>query len=223
MYIAKESFLGVNSEAGFYSLFEDFINKRSRVYVIKGGPGTGKSTLMRSIGKQAEQVPAGSDGLVMLPHLAGSNAPDVNAKAKGVWFGVTLQHTRAHFMRAVMESLGYIVRRNIDTLADMGIQVKTIRSLGGGAKSAVWNQIKADINQISLETVNSVEAASLGAAILAGRAVGIFEDIPSAVASMVRVKDHIQPNPDNKAAYEQGYAMYQKLFRELTDCFEPSL
>lgn len=55
MYIAKESFLGVNSEAGFYSLFEDFINKRSRVYVIKGGPGTGKSTLMRSIGKQAEQ------------------------------------------------------------------------------------------------------------------------------------------------------------------------
>ena len=100
------------------------------------------------ISRQAAQVPAGSDGLVMLPHLAGSNAPDVNAKAKGVWFGFTLHHTRAHFMRAVMESLGYIIRRNMDSLADMGIHVTEVRSLGGGARSRVWNQIKADINQV---------------------------------------------------------------------------
>ena len=175
------------------------------------------------ISKQVAQVPAGSDGLVMLPHLAGSNAPDVNAKAKGVWFGFTLQHTRAHFMRAVMESLGYIVRRNIDSLADMGIQVKEIRSLGGGSKSKVWNQIKSDINQIPLETVNSVEAASLGAAILAGRAVGVFEDIQDAVSSMVQVKDRTQPDPGRKAIYDEGYAMYQKLFADLEECFEQSL
>ena len=159
----------------------------------------------------------------MLPHLAGSNAPDVNAKAKGVWFCFTLQHTRAHFMRAVMESLGYIVRRNIDSLADMGIQVKEIRSLGGGSKSAVWNQIKSDICQIPLETVNSVEAASLGAAILAGKAVGVFADISAAVSSMVQVKARTQPDPERKAVYDQGYAMYQKLFADLSGCFEQSL
>lgn len=175
------------------------------------------------ISKQVAQIPAGSDGLVMLPHLAGSNAPDVNAKAKGVWFGFTLQHTRAHFMRAVMESLGYIVRRNIDALADMGIQVKEIRSLGGGSKSKVWNQIKSDINQIPLETVNSVEAASLGAAILAGKAVGVFADIQTAVSNMVQVKDRAQPNLEQKAVYDQGYAMYKKLFADLSDCFEQSL
>ncbi len=78
-------------------------------------------------------------------------------------------------MRSVMESLGYIVKRNIDSLADMGIEVKEIRSLGGGSKSDVWNQIKSDICQIPLETVNSIEAASLGAAILAGKATGIFK------------------------------------------------
>lgn len=175
------------------------------------------------ISKQAAQVPPGSEGLVMLPHLAGSNAPDVNAKAKGVWFGFTLQHTRAHFMRAVMEALGYIVRRNIDSLADMGIQVKEIRSLGGGSKSQVWNQIKADICQIPLETVNSVEAASLGAAILAGKAVGVFEDVQAAVAGMVRVKARTEPDPARKAVYDDGYAMYRKLFEDLSDCFDESL
>lgn len=175
------------------------------------------------ISKQVAQIPAGSDGLLMLPHLAGSNAPDVNAKAKGVWFGFTLQHTRAHFMRAVMESLGYIVRRNIDSLADMGIQVKEIRSLGGGSKSKVWNQIKSDINQIPLETVDSVEAASLGAAILAGKAVGVFEDIQDAVSNMVQVKERTQPNPERKAVYDEGYDMYRKLFDDLNQCFARSL
>lgn len=175
------------------------------------------------ISKEAAQISAGSDGLVMLPHLAGSNAPDVNAKAKGVWFGFTLQHTRAHFMRAVMESLGYIVKRNIDAMADMGIEVKEIRSLGGGSKSAVWNQIKSDICQIPLETVSSVEAASLGAAILAGKAIGIFENLNEAVDSMVGVKNRTEPNPENKAVYESGYTMYQKLFRDLVGCFEESI
>ena len=175
------------------------------------------------IGREVEQIPAGSDGLVMLPHLAGSNAPDVNAKAKGVWFGFTLQHSRAHFMRAVMESLGYIVRRNLESLGDMGLQVQEIRSLGGGSKSAVWNQIKADICQIPLETVNSVEAASLGAAIWAGKATGVFQDLSQAVDQMVKVRKRTQPNRENRQVYQEGYEMYQKLFRELEGCFEKTI
>ena len=172
------------------------------------------------ISKQVEKVPAGCDGLVMLPHLSGSMAPDSNAKAKGVYFGFTLQHTKAHFMRAIYESLGYILKRNIDSLANMGIYVKEIRSLGGGSKSKIWNQIKADINQVTLETVKSVEAASLGAAILAGKATGIFDSIENAVDSMVEVKDRTEPCPENKEVYEAGYQMYQKLFKDLTECFE---
>ena len=185
--------------------------------------GMGLGDAYDFISRQAAQIPAGSDGLVMLPHLAGSNAPDVNAKAKGVWFGFTLQHTRAHFMRAVMESLGYIIRRNMDSLADMGIHVTEVRSLGGGARSRVWNQIKADINQVPLETVTSVEAASLGAAILAGKAVGIFPDITAAVDSMVHVKERTEPDPAQKTVYDRGYAMYCKLFEDLEGCFGQSL
>lgn len=172
------------------------------------------------IGRQVEKVPAGNDGLVMLPHLAGAMAPDANAKAKGVWFGFTLQHTRAHFMRAIMESLGFILKRNIDSLSNMGIQVKEIRSLGGGSKSRVWSQIKADINQVTLETVKTKEAAALGAAVLAGTATGIFDSVESAVNSMVEVKERITPSQADLAEYEKGYQMYQKLFADLAECFE---
>lgn len=171
------------------------------------------------ISLEASKISAGSDGLMMLPHLAGSLAPDVNAKAKGVWFGFTLQHERAHFMRALMESLGYILKRNIEALRNMGIEVNEIRSLGGGSKSTVWNQIKADINQVTLETVQTKEAATLGAAILAGTAVGFFENVESAVENMVKVKERIAPDSTNRVVYEKGYHMYRKLMDDLKPCF----
>ena len=172
------------------------------------------------ISRQVASVPAGCDGLVMLPHLSGSLAPDVNSKARGVWFGFTLQHTQAYFMRSIMESLGYILRRNIEALKVMGIEVKEVRSLGGGSKSKVWNQIKADINQVTLETVKSVEAASLGAAILAGKATGVFSSVEEAVDNMVEVKDRILPSETDLPAYEKGYRMYKKVFKDLEECFE---
>ena len=75
-----------------------------------------------------------------------------------------------------MESLAFILRRNLEALKDMGISVKEVRSLGGGSKSRVWNQIKADANDITLVTVQSKAAACLGAAILAGTATGVFEE-----------------------------------------------
>ena len=171
------------------------------------------------LGTEATKCPAGSDGLVMLPHLSGSLAPDVNSKAKGVWFGFTLQHTKAHFVRAIMESLGYIIKRNIDSLADMGIKVGNIRSMGGGSKSKIWNQIKSDILGLEITTVKSKEAASLGAAILAGKAVGLFPSVEAAVAGMVEEKDTYYPNTENSKVYGDGYAMYKKLFADLTSSF----
>jgi xylulokinase len=174
------------------------------------------------LSQEAAKVPPGSDGLVMLPHLSGSMAPDMNAKAKGVWFGFTLQHTKAHFVRSIYESLGYIIRRNVEALSDMGIEVKEIRSSGGGSKSPVWNQIKSDILGIDLLTMKSKEAATLGAAILAGKATGIFSSLDDAVKNMAEVKERYTPNQENRKVYDQGYEMYKKLFHDLNGCFEKS-
>ncbi len=182
--------------------------------------GLGGGDAYDIISKEVDQVPPGSDGLVMLPHLSGSLAPDINAKAKGVWFGFTLNHKKAHFARAIYEALGYILRRNLETLRDMGMEVKEVRSLGGGSKSKVWNQIKADINDVTLVTVKSKEAACLGAAILAGTATGVFSGIEEAVSSMIQEKDRFDANPADKEVYDRGYQLYCKLFKDVNGCFE---
>ena len=97
------------------------------------------------LGQEAARVPPGAEGLVMLPHLQGAMAPEANPKARGVLYGITLRHTKAHFARAIMEAIACIVRRNIEVVEELGIRVSEIRGLGGGARSAVWNQIKADL------------------------------------------------------------------------------
>lgn len=168
---------------------------------------------------EAGQVPPGAEGLVMLPHLSGSMAPDMNADAKGVFFGFTLKHRKAHFIRAVLESIGCILRRNVDALSNMGIQVDEIRSLGGGSKSRTWNQIKADMLGIPVVTMDSKEAACLGAAILAGTAVGVFDGVESACQAMVHEKERFIPAPSNKPVYDRLYQMYRSVFDALKESF----
>lgn len=158
----------------------------------------------------------------MLPHLNGSMAPDMNANAKGVFYGFTLKHQKGHFIRAIMESIGYIIKRNIEVLSEMGIEVTEIRSLGGGSKSPVWSQIKADILGKRLYTMDCVEAACLGAAILAGKAVGAFASVDKACESMVHAKAQYDPDPRHELVYAGRYADFKKLFADLTGMFAQS-
>lgn len=170
--------------------------------------------------KQALQTPPGADGLSFLPHLSGSLAPDVNPHATGVFFGITMVHGKGHFIRAIMESLGYLVRRNMEALSAMGIEVDEVRAFGGGSKSPVWNQIKADILQKPICVTSSKEASCLGAAILAGKAVGLFDSVESASESMVEVIARYEPNPANEEIYDQGYAVYKKMQEDCAALFE---
>ncbi|MCI9512835.1 MAG: hypothetical protein HFF61_00680 [Oscillospiraceae bacterium] len=171
--------------------------------------------------KEASQIPPGSDGLITLPHLQGSMAPDVNLNAKGVFYGATLQHKKGHFIRSIMESLGYIICRNLEVIGDMGLEVKQIRTMGGGSKSDIWNQIKADITGKHLNvTYSSQDTACLGAAILAGCAAGVFGSMESAVESMVRIKKTYEPNMERHAIYRKQYKKFNLLFRSLTELFD---
>ena len=180
---------------------------------------TGKSAY-ELMDDEAALVAPGSDGLVALPHLSGSMAPDVNAKAKGVFYGFTMKHGKAHFIRAIMESIGYIIRRNIEALENAGLKVSELRSSGGGSKSPLWNQIKADVINKPLITIKSSEAACLGAAILAGTAIGLFESVEKACESMAEEKARFNPNRENREAYDLGYKDYKRLFSDLNGLFE---
>lgn len=172
------------------------------------------------LGVEASRVAPGCEGMVMLPHLQGAMAPEANPKAKGVFYGFTLRHTKGHFVRAIMEGVAFIVRRNMETLQDMGIRVEEIRTLGGGARSRIWKQIEADITKKPVYTMKNEEAACLGAAILAGKAVGMYRSIDEACEEMITVKERFNPNPANFDTYERTYRNYVQLYDDLCSMFE---
>jgi sugar (pentulose or hexulose) kinase len=171
------------------------------------------------IGEEASRIDPGSDGLVMLPHLQGAMAPEANPKAKGVFYGITMRHTRAHFARAILEAVACIVRRNIEVVEELGIGVSEIRCLGGGSRSSVWNQIKADLTGRPVVTMENEEAACLGAAILAGKGVGMFKSLEGAVSQMVQIKDRFEPDPKTAAFYTGHFQKYVVLYDSLVGMF----
>jgi xylulokinase len=146
-------------------------------------------------------------------------APESNPKAKGVFYGFTLRHGRPHFVRAIMEAIAFAIRRNLDVLGDIGIGVTEIRSLGGGSRSPLWSQIKSDVTKRPVYTMQNEEAACLGAAMLAGVAVGIYPNLRKAVASMVALKDKLVPDTANSAAYDEAYRQYTGLYESLLGMF----
>jgi xylulokinase len=172
------------------------------------------------LGMEAAQVAPGCEGLVMLPHLQGAMAPEANPKARGVFYGFTLRHGRGHFARAIMEAVSYVVRRNIEVIEGLGVPVKEIRSLGGGARSRVWKQIEADITGRPVLTTTNEEAATLGAAILAGKAVGMFKSVEEAAGQMVQIKDRFEPSPANRTIYDEGFSTYVGLYDALRPIFD---
>jgi xylulokinase len=170
--------------------------------------------------KEASQIQPGAEGLVMLPHLQGAMAPEANPRAKGVFFGFTLRHKRPHFARSIMEAIACIIKRNIDVLENMRIKVTEIRALGGGARSKIWNQIIADLTKRPVTTtLHEEDAACLGAAILAGKAVGLFRNLEDAVKDMVIIRTKFEPNPKNSKVYDKLYTKYIKLYESLIELF----
>jgi len=171
------------------------------------------------LGKLAAAVQPGSEGLIMLPFLSGTGSPEFDSNAKGVFFGAALKHGKGHFVRAIMEAVTYMIARNVEVMADLGVKLDEIRSLGGGAKSDLWCQIKADAMQATVAVVEESEQALKGAAILAGVGAGVFADLETASNDMVAIRKRYQPNPANAAVYAAGLAKYEQLYERLKDVF----
>ena len=172
------------------------------------------------MGLEAAKVAPGCEGLVMLPHLQGAMAPEANPKASGVFYGFTLRHGKSHFTRAIMEAIGFIVRRNIEVIEGLGVAVNEIRALGGGARSRIWKQMEADIVGRPVLTTTNEEAATLGAAILAGKAVGLYASVEEAAGKMIQIKERFEPAPAHRAAYDDAFHTYVHLYEALCPLFE---
>jgi len=171
------------------------------------------------LGMEASKINPGSDGLVVLPHLMGAGCPEFNLDARGVVFGLTPSHTKAHLARAIMEGVAYMLKKNIDLLDDLNVETREIISLGGGARSRLWKQIKADVTQKPVLTPECEEAACLGVAILSGKAAGLFSTIDAGVDSMVSMKERQEPQPRNRETYSRLFSVYVDLYDSLVPLF----
>ncbi len=163
----------------------------------------------------AGNVPAGSDGVLFLPYMAGERSPIWNPNATGVFFGLDYAKTRGHMIRACMEGVAYALRHNLEAAADAGASVKSMRAMGGSANSLVWTQIKADVTGKQIEVPQSDTATTLGAAILAGVGTGVYGGFPEAVKKTILVRRVHEPNMGFKDVYEEGYKKYRALYDRL--------
>lgn len=155
----------------------------------------------------AATVPAGSDGLIMLPHLMGAFCPYANPYARGAFVGFTLHHGKAHFIRAILEAIACLLRRNMESIIAGGAQFTEIRATGGGAKSPLWNQIKADMCNTRVVTLENENTGLIGNAILVGVACGIFKDYEEGCARFIRLGKYVYPDVD-VMEYERLYRNY---------------
>ncbi len=169
----------------------------------------------------AESVSAGSEGLLMLPFLTGANFPERDERARGVFFNIDIRHRRAHFVRAILEGIGYMLRRNVELLQSLGVHSNIIRAIGGGAHSRLWNQIEADIIQIPLITCQVEEVPALGAAILAAVGSRYFTSIEEGCKNFVRFKETFEPDRKRTKIYDDCYNNYLELYERVKDMFNP--
>jgi xylulokinase len=162
---------------------------------------------------EAVATAPGSDGLLFLPYLFGERTPFWDEMVRGQFFGIDRAHRRRHFSRAAIEGLAHCVRQ-VMTLGETiaGAKVDTVRASGGAARSAVVNQIKADVLQKPVETVTVAEAGTLGAAMLAAIGLGLVKDYADAVARMVSVARRFEPDPELKARYDADHRRYCALY-----------
>jgi xylulokinase len=161
--------------------------------------------------RDAGTIPPGSDGLVMLPYLSGRGSPRPDLRARGAFYGITLSHGKRHFVRALLESVACLLRSNIETLTGAGLRFAEIRSFGGGSRSRVWNQIKADLCGLPVRSSRVADTGCIGAAILAGVGSGEFASLEEGCDSFVRLDDPLEPNHSLRALHEDIYGRYKRL------------
>ena len=170
--------------------------------------------------KEAETAPPGSAGATFLPCMQGAMAPEWNGAARGVFYGLSLAHTRAHLTRALLEGSAFALRDILEAMRGAGLEVRRLTIVGGGAKGPLWRQIKADVTGLPVRVPVSVETTATGAAILAAVGSGLHATVPDAVAAFVayRPEEHL-PDPVARDAYEEAYRRYRDVYFALKPVF----
>jgi xylulokinase len=167
------------------------------------------------LSQQADTVDPGCEGLIFLPYLTGERTPYPDPNARGNFFGITLRHGKAHFVRSVMEGVAYGLRDPFTILDEMNVPIRQVRASGGGARSAVWRQIQADVSGRDHVVINVDEGPAFGVPLLAGVGTGFYGSVEEACRSTIKVNLSTSPEPSANAIYSEYYGVYRNLYKAL--------
>ncbi|NIM75396.1 MAG: hypothetical protein GTO21_01605 [Armatimonadetes bacterium] len=162
---------------------------------------------------EAQESPAGAAGVYFMPHLRGGGTSNIDAKSTALFYGLTDYTTRANLARAALEGVCYEMALKFDFAREAaGVKLERMRSVGGGARSELWNQLKADVTGLPVEVPKVREATACGAALLAGIAVGAFENWQEA-AGLIPAEKSFSPDAGRHAEYRKRLeSVYSRLY-----------
>ncbi len=169
--------------------------------------------------EEASAAPPGSEGLIYLPYLMGERTPHLDPLARGVFFGLTARHTRAHMIRAILEGVAFSLRDGLEIFKEMGVPSHQVRASGGGGRSELWRQIQADVFRREMVTINATEGSAYGAALLAATGTGSFASVEEACRACIRVTGRCEPDAQRARIYDEYYAIYRDLYWRLRESF----
>jgi len=189
--------------------------------VEKDAEARGEGDAYDAMTGPAAGVAPGADGLIFLACMQGAMAPEWNGAARGVFFGLTLAHTKAHMTRAVLEGSAFALRDILEAMRNAGLQPSRLTMVGGGAKSALWRQIKADVTGLPVRVPVSLETTATGAAILAAVGAGLYGNVANAVEAFAAYQpDEHQPDLERRQIYDDAYTRYRDVYFALKPVFE---
>lgn len=164
-----------------------------------------------------EEVPPGANGLLFTPYIVGERTPYPDANIRGSFIGMDSKHTRAHFIRAVIEGITFSVNDSIEIFREAGKNIDTIVSIGGGAKNDAWLQIQADIFNAKIVKLDSEQGPGMGAAMLAAYGCGWFPSLDECADQFLNRAKVYTPIPENVNAYRKLFAIYQDVYKSTSE------
>jgi xylulokinase len=179
----------------------------------------GNSISIEDLVSGAKEIEPGSGGVIFLPYMMGERAPIWNSNARGVFFGLSLTTTPFSLFRAILEGTSFALAHNVEVAREAGLVIEEIRSIGGGSKNMLWNQIKADIVGVPILTLAESAGAPIGNAFIAGYGAGIITDIRRAIEKSIIIDKRFEPNPQTHSFYTARYKEFRNLYESLKDGF----
>lgn len=205
------SIAGMATSGSLTRWFRDQAGKDLVAAEAAGGPNA-----YGELVKEAQNIPAGSEGLLVLPYFSGERTPINDPRARGMFFGLTLSHSRGHMFRAAVEGIGHSIRHNFDFMRGLNAKITDVVAVGGGTKNPIWLQATSDICKIPQQVPAVTFGASYGDAFMAGLGVGVFKSAEDVKGWMKDIRT-VKPNTATYEIYDKYHQIYKDLYKRNAD------